>query len=122
MPATIDHAVAGDDDLERIAVQGVPDGADRIWASDGFGHLLVSPHLAVGNLARDFENFFLELGPINFDRNRKLAELACEVQIKFVDRLAIGVTNAVLDFGFRVGTGIGACLYAARRNPVGIVR
>ena len=102
MPTAINYAVAGDDHLERIAVQGVSDGADRIRASDGFGHLLVSPRLAVGNLARDIENFFLELGPVNFDRYRKLAEFACEVQIKFVDRLAVGVTSAVLNFGFRV--------------------
>ena len=100
--------MAGDDHLQRIPMQNIPDSANRLWMAGGFGHLFVSPRFPVRDIPRDLENFFLEIGPINFYGNRKLSNLTGKVQIKFIDSLAVSTARATENTRFRVGACISA--------------
>lgn len=56
-------AMSRDDNTERVGANRLPDGARRLWPSDGVGNVTVRPHLAGGNLSEGLPDGALEVRP-----------------------------------------------------------
>ncbi len=63
-----DHAVAGDENRQRIAVVGTADGPAGAGIAGHFGQLFVTPGLSVGNLLQAFPYFQLKIGSVRLQR------------------------------------------------------
>ena len=107
--------MARNNHLQRVPVEGVPDGAFCMGVSDGFGDFLVGPRLPVGNVPRSLQHLLLEFCAVNFYGNGELLDFSGQVEVQFPPGLLIdlGVTAADLAFGF--GLGVGAGLETAGR-------
>lgn len=108
--------MAGDDDLERVVVQRVPDSAFCVRVPDGFGDLLVRPRLAVGNLAGGLEDAYLEFGTVDGDGDGEFGNLPGEVLVQFLDDIVVGFRGGTLQRDVGIGCRVGAGLDRTRDN------
>lgn len=97
-------------------MQGVPYGALGTGVPYVLGNLFVADSLSVGNLANAFPDRLLELGPVQLYGDGELAAFTGEVLRKLADGLGVHLCGAATDLGLALGTGVGACLHAARER------
>jgi len=73
------HAMAGDDDRDWVAIVGHADGAECIRFAYGPGNVGVSARLSIGNRQQRAPAGKLEIGAAKIERESKLAALAGEI-------------------------------------------
>lgn len=78
-----DHAMAGDDDGDRIPIVGHAHGAEGLRMPDGARDVSITARLAVGNCEQRLPAGKLKLGAAKIERHRELAPLSSEVFVKF---------------------------------------
>ena len=105
--------MAGNDDLQWVAVEGVADGPLCMGMSNRFGDVLVGSGLSVGNGAGGFQYLYLELCAVNLYGNGERLDFACQVEVQFPSGLLIDLGVSPADLTFGLWLSVGACLETA---------
>ena len=107
--------MARNNHLQRVPVEGVPDGAFCMGVSDGFGDFLVGSRLPVGNVPRRFQHLRLELCAVNLYGNGEFLDSSGQVEVQFPPGLLIDLGVSAPDFPLGLGFGVGAGFETAGR-------